>query len=186
MIIQLTGLSGSGKTTISIAVQKELTKKGIAVELIDGDVYRQTLCRDLGFTPEDRMENIRRLGALAHSMDTQDKILIIAAINPYEKARRALASDYDAKTVWVYCPLHVLIARDTKGLYQRALLPDGSKDKIYNLTGVNDPYEEPVSPELVINTSELDLAAAVDVFIRFIFLCMKHDPHVAVPSQDML
>jgi adenylylsulfate kinase len=186
MIIQLTGLSGSGKTTIACAVQQELEKKGIVVEVIDGDVYRKTLCRDLGFSQEDRMENIRRLGAHAQTVNGENKIIIIAAINPYEKTRKELTAKYDAKTVWVYCPIGILIKRDTKGFYQRALLPDGDKIKIYNFTGISDPYEEPSSPDLVINTAESDLKIAVDLFIRLIFKSMKHDPCVSVPFHDMM
>ena len=88
--IQLTGLSGAGKSTLSQAVAEFLERDGYLVEVIDGDIYRKTLCRDLGFSHQDRMENIRRLGAVAHSFSTQGKIAILSAINPFEQVRQEL------------------------------------------------------------------------------------------------
>src|SRR5439155_23541254 len=117
-------LSGAGKTTLARSVKTSLEKEGLPVEIIDGDNYRKTICKDLGFSREDRMENIRRLGSLADSFVQQQRIAIIAAINPYEEVRRELEQKYGARTVWIYCPLKVLIERDTKGLYKRAFLPD--------------------------------------------------------------
>ncbi|MBV8253697.1 MAG: adenylyl-sulfate kinase [Chitinophaga sp.] len=152
--IQLTGLSGAGKTTIATAVQQQLSQQGYTVEVIDGDVYRQTLCKDLGFSREDRYENIRRLSALAAEKTKDGIITLLSVIHPYEAMRAWAASTYGAHTVWIHCPLNVLLQRDTKGLYHRAMLPDGHPEKLHNLTGVNDPYEEPVSPQLIIHTHE--------------------------------
>jgi adenylylsulfate kinase len=166
-IIQLTGLSGCGKTTISNAVKLLFATKTINIEILDGDQYRQTLCKDLGFSKADRLENIRRLGNLAHSLADRYPMVIIAAINPYEEARSELKLKYDAKTVWINCELDSLILRDTKGLYKRALLPDSAPDKIFNLTGVNDLYEAPLNYDLKLNTHLESVNESVERFYQF-------------------
>ncbi|HWJ90347.1 MAG TPA: adenylyl-sulfate kinase [Flavisolibacter sp.] len=168
IIIQLTGLSGAGKTTIANAVRDELMNNGFATEVLDGDAYRRTICRDLGFSKQDRQESVRRLGAAAFSFKQQKRIAIIAAINPYEAVRAELEEQYGAKTVWIQCPVDILIGRDTKGLYKKAMLPDGNPDKIHNLTGVNDVYEAPLRPGLIIDTSVLEVSAAAALLLRFI------------------
>jgi adenylylsulfate kinase len=152
LLIQLTGLSGAGKSTIARITKQLLEDASLPVIVIDGDEYRKTLCRDLGFSKEDRNENIRRLGMLAEKYVHQGIIAIIAAINPYEEIRKELTKHYQAHTIWVHCDREELIARDTKGLYKRALLPDGDPGKINNLTGINDTYDEPVAAALIINT----------------------------------
>jgi len=167
-IIQLTGLSGCGKTTISDAVKLLFAKKDIHIEILDGDQYRKTLCKDLGFSKADRLENIRRLGNFAHSLVDRHPIIIIAAINPYEEARNELKLKYDAKTVWINCELDSLILRDTKGLYKRAMLPDTDPDKIFNLTGVNDSFETPLNFDLKLNTHLESIDESVTKFYNFI------------------
>ena len=154
LFIQLTGLSGSGKSTIANGVKNLLESNGFRVEVIDGDIYRKKLCPDLGFSKEDRHENIRRLGFVSNKFAVNGIISILAAINPYEEIRKEL-SDFGShvKTVWIDCDLELLIKRDTKQLYKKAMLPDGHPDKINNLSGVNDPYEPPENPSLIINTS---------------------------------
>jgi adenylylsulfate kinase len=152
LLIQLTGLSGAGKSTIACLTKRLLEDALLAVIIIDGDEYRKTLCKDLGFSKEDRHENIRRLGMLADKYVQQGTIAIIASINPYEEIRYELTKHYHAQTVWVHCDREELIARDTKGLYKRALLPDGDPDKVTNLTGINDTYDEPVNAALVLHT----------------------------------
>ncbi len=152
ILVQLTGLSGSGKTTIALRAKEILEDKKIPLEVIDGDVYRRTLCKDLGFSREDRCENIRRLGEVARGFCDREIPALISAINPYESARAALRQNLGARTVWVNCDLSVLIQRDTKGLYRKALLPDGHPEKIPNLTGVNDLYEAPEQADLVLYT----------------------------------
>ena len=173
MLIQLTGLPGAGKSTLALAVQAELKKKGIAVEIIDGDVYRQTLCRDLGFSKEDRCENMRRLGRVAHAFVQQGRIAIIAAINPYEEIRQEIRENYEAKTVWLDCPLDVLIQRDPKGLYRRALLPKDHPQKINNFTGIDDPFELPEHADLTINTAAFDLQEATRKLSGFIITSLQ-------------
>ncbi len=169
MIIQLTGLSGSGKTTLAANIQSRLQAAQVTVAIVDGDVYRKTLCSDLGFSQADRQENIRRLGAAAADLAKTHDIVVIAAISPFEAVRQELKNKYNAFVVWIKCPLDVLTIRDTKGLYKKAMLPEGHPDKLYNLTGVNDIYEEPMSPDLVIDTSieSIETAAAkLEAFIN--------------------
>lgn len=153
ILIQLTGLSGAGKSSVSTNVKEQLEQLGYKVEIIDGDIYRQSICRDLGFSQEDRTENIRRLGFIGLTLAKHGVITILSAINPYEDVRRELKNSAEfVKTVWVDCDLETLIDRDTKGLYKRALLPDGDPDKLENLTGVNDRFDIPQEPDLILKT----------------------------------
>lgn len=168
VILQFTGLSGAGKTSIAQAVKEKLTAKGLLAEVVDGDQYRLTICKGLGFSKEDRCENIRRLGLVAESFRRQNHIVIISAINPYDEVRRELKENYGAKTVWVNCDVDVLINRDTKGLYKRALLPDGHPDKLNNLTGINDTYEAPADADLVLYTSRETLEESAEKLFQFI------------------
>ena len=168
LLIQLFGLSGAGKSTIAQAVKEKLGNENIHVEILDGDQVRKTLHKDLGFSKADRNENIRRMGALASSMSTNNHVIIIAAVNPYESIRQELEGKYGAKTIWLNCSLRTLIGRDTKGLYKRAMLPNDHPDKIYDLSGVNDVFEEPVNPDLVIDTEENSIEESVKLLSNFI------------------
>lgn len=169
MIIQFCGMSGSGKTTLAYRAKQVLSGRGLSVEVIDGDEYRQVLCSDLGFSKDDRNTNIRRLSFVASKLSKHNVIAIICAINPYEAIRNEITSMYpNSKTVFVDCPLNVLIQRDTKGLYQRALLPDGHADKITNLTGVNDPFEIPQKPDLIIYSGWETVDESCNKLVEFI------------------
>ena len=155
----MTGLSGSGKTTLSYNVKRELAKLGHRVEVIDGDEYRATLSKGLGFSREDRSENIRRLGVVAGVLARNGVIVLLSVVNPYEDIRAEIRSGTaPVKTVWVKCDLETLVERDTKGLYRRAMLPDEHPDKLHNLTGVNDPFETPVDADLIIRTDTESVA----------------------------
>jgi adenylylsulfate kinase len=167
--IQMTGLSGSGKTTLAQETAKRLRKKGYLVEVIDGDEYRENLCKDLGFSKEDRNNNIRRLSFVSKVLARNNVISIIAAINPYEEIRvENQQKDSNIKTVYVKCDIDTVKKRDVKGLYVKALLPDGHPDKIYNFTGISDPFEDPGTPDLIINTAEQTLPQCVIMMENFI------------------
>ena len=173
LLIQLTGLSGAGKTTLAENIKRLLEVQQLKTEIVDGDIYRKTICKDLGFSKDDRCENIRRLGKAAHSfMDSKD-IAIIAAINPFEQIRNELKEKYAAKTVWIRCDMNVLLERDTKGLYKRAALPDHHPEKIFNLTGVNDVYEEPASPDLIVDTGNETIEQSTQKLYQFVLTHRK-------------
>jgi len=177
MIIQFCGLSGAGKTTLALEAKKRLKEMGIPLEIIDGDVYRNFICRDLGFSRAHRMENIRRLAFIAHTFSAHDITAIICAINPYEEVRKEVKQKYDAvKTIFIDCGLEELVKRDTKGLYKKAMLPEGHPEKINNLTGVNDPFEAPADPDLVIYTGKEAVAESVNKLVEFI---RRHHAHGA-------
>ncbi|MFT3934784.1 MAG: adenylyl-sulfate kinase [Chitinophagaceae bacterium] len=176
MIIQLCGMSGAGKSTISGLVEKKLSEFGVAAEIIDGDDYRRMLCRDLGFSKADRCENIRRLGFVASKFSAQGIVAIICAINPYNEIRAELASSYNnVQTVFIDCTVNTLIKRDTKGLYAKALLPEGHPDKINNLTGINDPFDIPTNPDLHINTARKKKEACAEELFSFIMQHLSSD-----------
>jgi adenylylsulfate kinase len=169
MIIQLCGLSGSGKTTIANQTKALLATAGITAEIIDGDEYRKELCADLGFSRKDRNQNIRRLAFVAGKLAEHHIISIICAINPYEDIRQEVAKKYNnVKTIFIDCDMPTLLSRDTKGFYKRAQLPDSDPDKINNLTGVNDPFEEPSAADLIIRT-HLE-SAAVSAKRLYVFI----------------
>ena len=139
------------------------------VEIIDGDEYRENLCKDLGFSKEDRNTNIRRLSFVSKVLSRNNVISIIAAINPYDEIRQEnKKKDPNLKTVYIKCNLETLIQRDVKGLYKKALLPDNHPDKIYNFTGISDPFEEPEQCDLVIETDKQDLSNSAKILENFI------------------
>jgi len=143
-----TGLSGAGKTTLAREVEKRLRARGLKVEVLDGDVVRTHLSKGLGFSKEDRDTNIRRIGFVCKLLTRNNVIAIGAAISPYRAIRDELRADIgDFVEVYVDCPLEVLIERDVKGLYKKALAGE-----IQNFTGVDDPYEPPLNPEVVVRS----------------------------------
>jgi adenylylsulfate kinase len=169
MILLFCGLSGAGKTTLAGRIKSKLMEAEIAVEIIDADQYRQRLFKDLHYSREDRFENIRRLGFIADKFSSHHIVTIVSAINPYDTIRKELVKTYNnVKIVHLDCDIDMLIKRDTKGLYRKALLPDGHPDKISNLTGVNDPFETPVDPDLYINTSEMNVRQCTNEIYSFI------------------
>jgi adenylylsulfate kinase len=169
LFVQMTGMSGAGKTTLARLVQQRLRKKGIQVEVIDGDEYRSGLCSDLGFSKEDRNTNIRRLGFVSKVLARNNVVSIISAINPYEEVRKELCELADnVKVVYVKCDLETLKERDTKGLYRKALLPDDDPEKIHNFTGISDPFEEPSNPNLRITTNNEDIESSARKLEDFI------------------
>lgn len=162
-------MSGAGKTTLAEHTKAKLAALNIAVEVIDADEYRAYVSKDLGFSKADRMENIRRLAFIANKFSQHKIVTIICAINPYEEVRAELKNKYaNAKTVFINCDMSELIKRDTKGLYKKAALPQNHKDKIHNLTGVNDPFEIPLQPDLEINTDKEPIETSTEKIVDFI------------------
>lgn len=172
-IFQMMGLSGAGKSTIAYEVKSKLEKKGLLIEVLDGDVFRKNLCSDLGFSQQDRFENIRRMGYVASLLAKNNIIVLISAINPYEKIRKELIEKYQAKTVLIDCDIKILSKRDTKGLYKRAFLPQNHPDHLPNLTGINDVFEMPLRPDLVLNTSLENLEESSEKLVTYILKCLE-------------
>jgi len=161
--VWLTGLSAAGKTTLACALADVVAAKRVRHEILDGDAMRQTLCRDLGFSREDRRENARRVAARCRQLNDEGIIAIAALVSPYqddrEMARRIVGADRFLE-VYLSTPLAVCEARDPKGFYKRA-----RGGEIANFTGVNDVYEIPCSPDLVIDTSGQGTHASLDAVL---------------------
>ena len=165
----MTGLSGAGKSTVSQGANDILTELGYKVELLDGDDYRRHLCRDLGFSKADRLENIHRLGFVGLTLAKHGVIAILAAINPYEEARAALRQKSPlVKTVFVDCPLSITRERDPKGLYHRATLPAEHPEHIGHFTGISNPFEPPLNPDLILATHTQSVEDSVTTLVAFI------------------
>jgi len=148
-----TGLSGAGKTTLARVVDQELRTRGVSVEVLDGDEIRTNLSKGLGFSKEDRDTNIRRIGYVCRLLSRNGVAAISAAISPYrevrDEVRRMIEGDGAAFIeVFVKCPIEVLAERDVKGLYKKALAGE-----LTSFTGVSDPYEEPIAPEVLIESN---------------------------------
>lgn len=150
--VWFTGLSGSGKSTLAFAVEQALIERGVAAYVLDGDNIRFGLNRDLGFAPEDRTENIRRIGEVCRLFQDAGLVVLTAFVSPYAADRagvRALHPEGAFAEVFVDTPLEVCEARDVKGLYAKA-----RAGEIPEFTGVSAPYEPPTNPELVVDTSK--------------------------------
>jgi len=164
--VWFTGLSGSGKSTIAVGVDRKLTDRGVASTVLDGDNVRHGLNRDLGFSPEDRNENIRRIGEVARLFTLSGIINLTAFISPYRIDRdrnREIQEDGDFIEVFVNAPLDVCEGRDPKGLYKKA-----RAGTIPNFTGISAPYEEPENPELVLETGKESIEESIDKVVRYL------------------
>src|SRR5256714_14472482 len=152
-VIWLTGLSGAGKTTLALALKNELTAAGHRVETLDGDEVRESLSRAIGFSKEDRDTTVRRIGFVARLLARHGVIVLASAISPYRQSRDDVRQSVESDgarfvEVFVRAPLSVLVERDVKGLYKKALA-----GRIKKFTVVPDPYEAPLAPDLLVDSS---------------------------------
>jgi bifunctional enzyme CysN/CysC len=162
MAVWFTGLSSAGKSTISKAVYEKLWAKGYKLELLDGDVVRQHLTRDLGFSKHDRDENIRRIGFVSELLVRNGVIVLVAAISPYRAVREEIRGRVgNFVEVYVNAPLDVVEQRDLKGIYRRC-----RAGELHGVTGIDDPYEPPLAPEVECRTDRETLAESVDKVVR--------------------
>ena len=164
--IWLTGLSGPGKSTIAVELEHVLTENRHQAYILDGDNIRHGLNKNLGFSPEDRTENIRRIGEVAKLFTDAGIISITAFISPYRDDRdavRKLLNEGEFIEVYVKCPLDVCEERDTKGLYKKARVGE-----VKDFTGISAPYEEPHNPELTIDTSRLSVEESTRVVLNYL------------------
>lgn len=156
-----TGLPCSGKTTVADIVAEKLKAKGMCIERLDGDIVRQGLTRDLGFSKEDRDMNIERVTFVAKLLSRNGVGVIATFVSPYREARGKIRDETsNFIEVFTNCPVEECARRDVKGMYKKAYAGE-----IKDFTGVDDPYEEPESPEIVINTHEESEEESVDVII---------------------
>jgi adenylylsulfate kinase len=164
--IWLTGLSGSGKSTIAVELEHALIENRHQAYILDGDNIRHGLNKNLGFSPEDRTENIRRIGEVAKLFTDAGIITITAFISPYREDRdavRKLLNDGEFIEVHVKCPLDVCEERDTKGLYKKA-----RAGEVKDFTGISAPYEEPLNPELTIDSSKLTVEESTRAVLNYL------------------
>jgi adenylylsulfate kinase len=165
-IIWFTGLSGSGKSTIACALEKRLYELSVQTYILDGDNMRFGLNSDLGFTDEDRKENIRRIGEVAKLFVDAGVLVLSSFISPFTQERglvRNLVEDNEFIEIYVKCPLDVCEQRDPKGLYVKA-----RKGEISHFTGIDSPYEEPARAELTIDTSQISIEEAVEEIVQYL------------------
>ena len=164
-VLWLTGLSASGKTTLAGLLQAELAKSGFRCFVLDGDRLRDGLSSDLGFSAEDRAENLRRAGEVARLLVDAGLVVIAAFISPYAADRARVRSRFHKNQfyeIYLECPIEVCRQRDPKGLYRKA-----QEGLISKFTGVSDPYEPPSTPDLVIRTGELTVHQSLQALSRF-------------------
>ncbi len=166
LVLWFTGLPSSGKSTIANELEKKLITMGARTYILDGDNVRMGLCKDLGFSEADRGENIRRIGEVSKLFVDSGAIVLSAFVSPYivdRDAVRELVEDGEFVEVFVDAPLAVCEERDVKGLYKKA-----REGIIKGFTGIDDPYEAPLNPEITIDTSKLSLEEGVDVLLAYL------------------
>ncbi|HCN60406.1 MULTISPECIES: adenylyl-sulfate kinase [Mammaliicoccus] len=166
VVIWFTGLSGSGKSTISVALEKALFEQKITSYRLDGDNIRHGLNQNLGFSPEDRKENIRRIGEVGKLMVDAGVVTMTAFISPYKEDRdivRNILEDGEFIEVFTKCSLDECESRDPKGLYKKA-----RSGEIKEFTGINAPYEEPSNPEIVIDTEHESIEESVNKIVSYL------------------
>lgn len=165
-VLWFTGLSGAGKSTTAAALQMALQELGCNTYLLDGDQLRQGLCKDLGFSEQDRAENLRRIGEVAHLMVDAGLLVICATISPFEKTRSDLRARFEAGNfieVFIDAPLAVCEARDPKGLYRKA-----REGKIAHFTGIDSAYDRPTAADIHLHTDQISTDRCVEYIITFL------------------
>ena len=168
-ILWFTGLSGAGKSTLAHAVEERLHQLGCRTYVLDGDNVRHGLCGDLGFSAQDRTENIRRIGEVAKLMIDAGVITLTAFISPFRADRervRGMVMHGEFIEIYCHCPVEVCETRDVKGLYQRA-----RTGEVKDFTGISSPYEAPLTPELTVDTATQPLAACVAQVLDCLHRC---------------
>ena len=177
LVIWFTGLPGSGKTTIAKGVAEVLKKKGFKVEILDGDWVRKTINPDAGFTFEERRRHLLRVAWIARLLARNGIIVLCSFVSPYRSVRREVRKIVEEEgipfiEVYTKCSIEECIKRDPKGLYKKAL-----RGEIKNFTGISDPYEEPCSPDVVLNTEHDSIEYNIDKVIRYVkeFLHVNYD-----------
>jgi len=159
-----TGLSGAGKSTIANILENKFKERGLKIEVLDGDVVRTHLSKGLGFSKEDRDANIRRIGYVASLLSRNGVIVITAAISPYKEIRDEVRGMHENFIeVYTKCPLEVVEKRDVKGLYKKA-----RSGEIPQFTGISDPYEEPLEPEVIVETNKETPEQSVETILKWL------------------
>jgi len=178
VILWFTGLPSAGKSTLANEVEKRLITSGVRTFILDGDNVRMGLCKDLGFSEADRAENIRRIGEVSKLFINAGCIVLSAFVSPYRKDRdavRALVDDGEFVEVYVQAPLEICEQRDVKGLYKKA-----REGVIKGFTGIDDPYEAPLEPEMIIETDKMTLGPCKGGVVRLVVT----DNGPGVPTAD--
>lgn len=172
-VLWFTGLSGAGKTTICLALEPKLRERGVRVERLDGDVVRQSLTKDLGFSKEDRDRNIERVTFVAKLLSRNNVGVLSAFISPYAETRQYVRQETtNFIEVFVDAPLQVCIDRDVKGMYADAIA-----GKIKNFTGIDDPYEAPASPDIHVRTDQETVEESVEKILAWL------EEHQFIPAK---
>ena len=170
----MTGLSGAGKTTIAKILETELHSRGIRFERLDGDVVRESLTRDLGFSKEDRDKNIERVTFVAKLLSRNNVGVVASFISPYREVRDMVRRETtNFIEVFVHAPLEVCEGRDVKGMYAKA-----RAGQIANFTGISDPYEEPLNPEITVHTADETPAQSAARIIGYL------EQHNLIPASE--
>jgi adenylyl-sulfate kinase len=160
--VWFTGMSGAGKTALAIRLEEEFRKRGLKVERLDGDIVRQSLTRDLGFSKEDRDKNIERVTFVAKLLTRNGVAVLCSFISPYRTVRAKVRGEVgNFVEVYCYAPLETLIERDVKGLYKKALAGE-----IENFTGISDPYEPPENPDVAIDSGAESIEESLGKVLR--------------------
>jgi bifunctional enzyme CysN/CysC len=175
-ILWFTGLSGAGKSTLAVELERVLFEKGFQVALLDGDNVRKGLSADLGFSPEDRAENIRRIGEVAALFAEMGAIVITAFISPYRADRERIRAQHGKlfHEIYISAPLAVCERRDVKGLYRKA-----RAGEIKEFTGISAPYEPPTAAELEVPSGSLDVEECVERLVGYVERKLRHRPATA-------